>query len=428
MGSTCNRALDVEVSHGCCRGDRGAPRAPAGRRPRPARPRGVRADDVPAERVNATFIPNGIWVGAALFYGGLAQLLAGMWEFRNRNVFGATAFSSYGAFWLSLGALRRARPASSGFAGLQTVADFDNELAWFLLAFAIFNTYMLIWSTRVNIAVMAVFLTLEITEIVLAIGYFRVAHGDSAYILHAGGWCGIVTAAAAWYASAAGVVNGMSARRVTAGRQPAVGRASLGCSRRAGDSRGVGSADVSHARARHDQHPARRAAAVPTRCGVRGTGERRTGDLRPLARRALGTGGARPRELVPPFSQLYEWKLPYAKWYLGGPLNVCYNCVDRHVEAGNGGRSPTTGKASPRVTGGRSRSPTSSGRSCRFAAGCGSSACARAPRSRSTWAWSPSWRSPCWPARASGRRTRSCSAVSPPRRWPSASTTWSARS
>ena len=50
--------------------------------------------------------------------------------------------------------------------------------------------------------------------IVLAIGFFRVAHGDSAYILHAGGWCGIVTAATAWYASAAGVVNGMSARRV----------------------------------------------------------------------------------------------------------------------------------------------------------------------------------------------------------------------
>ena len=42
---------------------------------------------------NATFIPNGIWIGAALFYGGLIQLLAGMWEFRNRNVFGATAFS-----------------------------------------------------------------------------------------------------------------------------------------------------------------------------------------------------------------------------------------------------------------------------------------------------------------------------------------------
>src|SRR6476661_7832232 len=52
---------------------------------------------------NATFIPNGIWIGAALFYGGLIQLLAGMWEFRNRNVFGATAFSTYGGFWLALG-------------------------------------------------------------------------------------------------------------------------------------------------------------------------------------------------------------------------------------------------------------------------------------------------------------------------------------
>ena len=52
---------------------------------------------------NASFIPDLIWVGPALFYGGLAQLLAGMWEFRNRNVFGATAFSTYGAFWMALG-------------------------------------------------------------------------------------------------------------------------------------------------------------------------------------------------------------------------------------------------------------------------------------------------------------------------------------
>src|SRR5207302_7544706 len=52
---------------------------------------------------NATFIPDVIWLGAALFYGGMVQLLAGMWEFRNRNVFGATAFSTYGGFWLALG-------------------------------------------------------------------------------------------------------------------------------------------------------------------------------------------------------------------------------------------------------------------------------------------------------------------------------------
>ena len=39
-----------------------------------------------------------------------------------------------------------------------------------------------------------------------------------------------------------------------------------------------------------------------------------------------------------PFTTLYEWELPHAKWYLGGTLNVCFNCVDRHVLAGNGAR------------------------------------------------------------------------------------------
>src|SRR6185437_16797448 len=52
---------------------------------------------------NASFIPDVIWIGLALFYGGLCQLLAGMWEFRNRNVFGATAFSTYRGFWMSRG-------------------------------------------------------------------------------------------------------------------------------------------------------------------------------------------------------------------------------------------------------------------------------------------------------------------------------------
>jgi hypothetical protein len=103
---------------------------------------------------------------------------------------------------------------SKGFAGLLKGADLNNSLAWFLIAFAIFNTYMLFWSMRVNMAVMLVFLTLEITEIVLAIGFFRVAHGMSPYWLHAGGWVGLATAGVAWYTSAAGVVNGMSPRPV----------------------------------------------------------------------------------------------------------------------------------------------------------------------------------------------------------------------
>jgi hypothetical protein len=162
---------------------------------------------------NASFIPDLIWVAPAIFYGGLAQFTAGMWEFRNRNVFGATAFTTYGGFWMGLGLfviLAGTTKFASGFAG----GDLTNALAWYLFAFAIFNTYMLLHSLRVTTAVFLVFFTLEVTEIVLVIGFFNLSHHGSAWWLHFGGWCGIVTAAAAWYASAAGVINGMAGRVV----------------------------------------------------------------------------------------------------------------------------------------------------------------------------------------------------------------------
>jgi hypothetical protein len=174
----------------------------------------------------ATFIPDIIWLGPALFYGGLIQLLAGMWEFRNRNVFGATAFSTYGGFWLALGGVVILAGTTSLGSGLSG-ANLPNALAWFLVAFAIFNFYMLLWSTRVNVAVFLVFLTLQITEIVLAVGYFREGNGDSSYVLHVGGWIGIVTAAVAWYASAAGVVNGMSPKPVVPVGKPFWGEVPL---------------------------------------------------------------------------------------------------------------------------------------------------------------------------------------------------------
>jgi uncharacterized protein len=153
---------------------------------------------------NAGFIPDIAWVGLALFYGGMIQLLAGMWEFRNKNVFGATAFSTYGGFWLGLGSfVILIELTKLG----KAVSNVDDALAWFLVAFAIFNTYMLLWSARVNHAVFAVFLTLEITEIVLFIGFFSLAGGGSGALVKIGGWLGIVTALVAWYTSAAGVVN-----------------------------------------------------------------------------------------------------------------------------------------------------------------------------------------------------------------------------
>jgi uncharacterized protein len=158
------------------------------------------------------------FLGYAFAYGGLAQLLAGMWEFRNRNVFGSTAFSTYGAFWIGLGlwvllvkipTLNAAKPAT--LAG--SVAALNHDVGWILLAFFIFNTYMLVLSTQVNLAVFLVFLTLGITEIVLAIGQFN---AGSAVLptgtVKFGGYVGLVTALVAWYTSFALVSRGMTGK------------------------------------------------------------------------------------------------------------------------------------------------------------------------------------------------------------------------
>ena len=138
------------------------------------------------------------FLGYALAYGGLAQLLAGMWEFRRGNVFASTAFSSYGAFWIGLFVwIRVTGTAATG-----------HDLGWILLAFAIFNSYMLLMATQVNLAVFLVFLTLELTEIFLAIGNFTTSLG----ITQIGGYIGIATALVAWYTSAAGISAGIGGK------------------------------------------------------------------------------------------------------------------------------------------------------------------------------------------------------------------------
>jgi succinate-acetate transporter protein len=159
---------------------------------------------------NAGWAPDFIWFGAAIFYGGLAQFVAGMWSFRRGNVFTATAFSTYGAFWFSLATyvfvvVFLKAPVKG--------ADVTNSLGWFLLAFAIFNTYMMFWSLRVNMAVFLVFLTLELTEILLFIGFFNGSEAGSGLVF-VGGLVGILTALVAFYTSAADVVSGMAGRYV----------------------------------------------------------------------------------------------------------------------------------------------------------------------------------------------------------------------
>jgi succinate-acetate transporter protein len=136
--------------------------------------------------------------GLALAYGGIAQFAAGMWEFAKGNTFGATAFASYGAFWVSFWWLTGHTDLSGSPAG-----DVSNTVGLYLLAWAIFTGYMTIAATRVSAAVLAVFVLLTLTFLLLAIGEFA----TSETITKIGGWCGVLTAIAAWYASLAGVTT-----------------------------------------------------------------------------------------------------------------------------------------------------------------------------------------------------------------------------
>ncbi len=151
--------------------------------------------------VNAGLFPSialGTFLPLALFYGGLAQFLAGMWEFRTGNTFGATAFSSYGAFWMSLGTLVYLE--LNGV--LKFGSDANTALGLFLISWTAFTFYMWVGSFGTNRALIIVFTLLLLTFIFLDFGAFGAAN-----MTKIGGWLGIFTGIAAWYASAAGIIN-----------------------------------------------------------------------------------------------------------------------------------------------------------------------------------------------------------------------------
>jgi succinate-acetate transporter protein len=143
----------------------------------------------------------------ALFYGGLAQLLAGMWEFRKGNTFGATAFGSFGAFWLAYYALVKGALPSMSMAGANNI---NHAVGLFLLAWAIFTAYMTVAALRQSKAVLSVFVALTATFAFLSAGAFA----NSTDVTKVGGWLGLVTAALAWYTSFAGVTAATFGRPV----------------------------------------------------------------------------------------------------------------------------------------------------------------------------------------------------------------------
>lgn len=150
---------------------------------------------------NAGWISAGnVVLGLALFYGGLAQLIAGVQEFRAGNTFGATAFCSYGGFWLAFGVILT--PAFGVVAAYPKAADLHTALGFFLLGWTIFTGLMFLGTLRSNMALIAVFGLLFLTFLALTIG--ELGGGSSFGTI--GGYLGILTALAAWYTALAGIL------------------------------------------------------------------------------------------------------------------------------------------------------------------------------------------------------------------------------
>jgi succinate-acetate transporter protein len=148
-------------------------------------------------------------VAIAYGYGGLVQLLAGMWEMAVGNTFGATALSSYGGFWLSFAIIL----TPGGFNIVSTLeaesaAPFLNSFGLYLMGWFIFTTLLLICTLRSTVAFFLLFFTLDLAFLMLGIGYLNAdAAGPQSGCIKAGGYFGLFAAFLAWYNALAGIAD-----------------------------------------------------------------------------------------------------------------------------------------------------------------------------------------------------------------------------
>ncbi len=134
-----------------------------------------------------------------IFMGGLAQVIAGIQEWKKNNTFGATAFTAYGMFWLSLVALIFF-PNTSLAANMKTSAD---GMGWYLLLWGVFTFFMFIATLKSNTLLQIIFLTLTILFFLLAAGDFT----GNETIKKIAGFEGIFCGLSAMYGTAAQVIN-----------------------------------------------------------------------------------------------------------------------------------------------------------------------------------------------------------------------------
>lgn len=153
--------------------------------------------------------PN-IVVALAFGYGGLVQLLAGMWEMAVGNTFGATALSSYGGFWISFAIVL----TPGGFEIVDSIetadkaAGFTNSFGLFLMGWFIFTTVLLVCTLKSTVAFFMLFFTVDMVFLLLGIGYLRTVDGaPNPKLIKAGGAFGLVAAFLAWYNALAGIAD-----------------------------------------------------------------------------------------------------------------------------------------------------------------------------------------------------------------------------
>lgn len=141
-------------------------------------------------------------IGVALFYGGLVQILAGMWEFRKNNTIAATIFTSYGGFLLAFGAVFI--PGFGIFSMLNSQGALHEGLGLLFLCWTIFTGVLFLSSWRTNAALLLTLLLLFVAYLLLTIGQLASANS---VLLAIGGWFGVACAIVGWYTALAGMLN-----------------------------------------------------------------------------------------------------------------------------------------------------------------------------------------------------------------------------
>ncbi|KAI0743583.1 FUN34 transmembrane protein [Daedaleopsis nitida] len=146
--------------------------------------------------------PN-VVLGMALFVGGLAQFVAGMWEFATQNTFGATAFTMYGGFWMSFATIFL--PGSGVLEAYADPRELNSALGIYLMTWFIVTFLLLVASLRRNVGLVVLFSCLSITFALLA--HFVATSASATSLEKAGGVVGIITAAVAFYVATAELLN-----------------------------------------------------------------------------------------------------------------------------------------------------------------------------------------------------------------------------